>query len=210
MEDVVKAVKIEAATVAALVGIDASKVQDIAVAYGDARSSFHQGMPARGEGGRGDFQGMRDHAAAERSKLETALAVIVGGDQAAAATAYLGTFDRRWDQMVIVLDGLGLDSAAAEQANGIVANHVKALAAQRDAAIASGDFQSMRETMMAANEALNSDLSAVLSVEQMAQWKQATSRGDRGGRGPGGPGGEGRGGEGRGPRGEGGQRPPRN
>ena len=200
IEDAIKAVNIQAATVASLVGIPEDKTEAIALAYADARTSFQEGMPQRGERGPGDFQGMRDHVEAERAKFETALAAIVGADKATEAVDYLGSFDRRWDHMVIVLDKLNLDAATSKSANEVVAKHVKKNYEDRQAAMAEGDFRSLRESMMAARDALNADMSGVLAVEAYSQWEQATEMRGRGGRGPGGPGGPG------GPRGERGDR----
>jgi hypothetical protein len=145
-----------------------------------------EGRGGRGRGRGGMMEAHRELTATYRAKLKTALAGFLAAEQAGKAVELLGSFDFQWDRMVQVLAGfkLGADQdAALALVNDYVAQRVKF---RLEAGPPNEEGADPREAMRARKAALDEALSALLSAEQLDQWKVATAQhGRRGGRGRG-------------------------
>jgi hypothetical protein len=118
---------------------------------------------------------------AEKAKFETALKGFLNPEQTTKALATLGSFSRRWDPMVEALDGMNLEEKKKAEAMKLVADAVAESDKAMQAAMASGDRESVRDTMTKLREKLDADMGKILSAEQMTKWTEATAM--RGGRG---------------------------
>lgn len=180
-----KAWEIEAKTIAGTLELSAEQTPKLVEAYKAARESqmaaIRAKMEEQQEGGRRNYQAYRKVNEAERAKLETALKAFLTPESTAKALATLGTFSRRWDPMVTVLDVMNLEKKARGEAMKRVATYVAESSKALQAAMAAEDFESMREQFRKRKEALDADLAKILSAEQTTQWKEATTM-RRGGR----------------------------
>jgi hypothetical protein len=187
-EKMAKAWALEAKTVAQDLGLPAELTAKLVDAYKAARESQMAAVAAKLGQGRGqrDFAAIREVAQAEKAKFETALKGFLNPEQTTKALAVLGTFNRRWDLMAAALDGMNLDEKKMAEAMKLVAGYVAESDKAMQAAMASGNRESMRETGTKLKEKLDGDMAKILSAEQMTKWNEATAR--RGG--PGRPGGQ--------------------
>lgn len=185
-----KAWELEAKNVAKSIGLSDEQTTKLVDAYKAARQSYATAARAQmSQGERPNMQAMLELNKSERAKLAAALEGTLTPEQAEKALASLGSFNWRWDSMVLALDGMGLEEAKKEQALTKVADYVAETAKAREAAAGGGDMQAMREKGRELREKLDADLGQILSAEQLAQWKEATAmrRGPgAGGRGAGG------------------------
>lgn len=196
MEKNVKAWELEAKTVAQGAGLSADLTAKLAEVYKAARESHMEAIRAKmSDQGRGrpNMGAMREVNVAERAKLEAAVKGFLNPEQTTKVVAVLGTFSRRWDPMVITLDGMTLDAKAKDSAMKLTADYVVENANIMQRAAESKDFDSVREKAGALKEKLDADMGKILNAEQMKEWTEGTTMR----RGPGG----GMGGPGRGPRG---------
>lgn len=176
-----KAQTLEAETVAASLSLPAEKSAKLVAAYKAARESHGAALRAKQTPGeRPDYQVMREVTQAEAAKFDAAVKEFLGADEAAKAAATLGTFNRRWDRMVLTLDGMNLDEKPKAEAMKLVMNHVEESGKALRAAGGSGDFQAMREQGEKLREKLDAELAKILSAEQLTKWKSETAM--RGGR----------------------------
>ncbi len=165
-------------------------------AYKAARESQMTALRAKmteggGQGGLGNWEALREITKAERGKLETALKGFLKEDQTAKALGTLGTFNRRWDAMTMVLDGLKLDEAKGAEATKLVMAYVMDSDKIMQDAFAAGatDRTAARDKSRALKQKLDENLGKVLSAEQLKTWTEATTmRGGGGGRRGDGPG----------------------
>jgi Spy/CpxP family protein refolding chaperone len=180
-----KAWELQAKTVAKDLELSDEQAGKLADAYKAARDSHSAAVASlRGQqtgGGRGDMRAFQEANQAERAKFETVLKGFLNEEQTAKALATLGTFNRRWDMMVMALDGLGLDEKAQGDAMKLVAGHVAESGKAMNAARASGNMEAARESNQKLREKLEADLGKILNAEQMAKWNEATAMraGDR-------------------------------
>ncbi len=182
-EKMKKAIELESAVVAQDLGLPAEQAKKLTEAYSAARKSYMEAMRASRSGGRPDPGAMRAVSAAERGKLEAALKGFLTPEQTTKALATLGSFNRRWDQMVLCLDGMNLDEKAKKAAMKLVTDYVATSAKALEAAAAANDFASMRETSMKMKQTLDTEMAKLLSADQMKRWSEETEmRGGRGGR----------------------------
>ena len=183
-----KAWEIEAKTVAQGIGLAAEPSKKLVDAYKAAREShiaaFRETM---GQGGRPEPGKRMEITKAEAAKFETALKGFLKPEEVTKAMASLGTLNTRWDRMVTVLDGMNLEEKPRAEAMKLVEQNVAETGKIMQGAAAGGDFQAMREKMAPLRDKLDADLAKVLSADQMAKWKEATTmRGGQGrGAGPG-------------------------
>jgi len=187
-----KAWEMEAKCVAQEIALSAELTTKLVDAYKTARDSYMTAArEAMGEGGQRDYSKIIELNKTQAAKLETALKGFLKPDQTTKAMASLGTFNRQWDRMVTVLDGMKLDEKANTTAMKSVTEFVVESGKVRQAAVAGGDFQSLREKTAPLREKLDADLAKVLSAEQVTKWKEETAMrrggGGGGGRGPGQP-----------------------
>lgn len=197
-EKMKKAAELEAGTVARILGLSAEQSKKLTETYQSARSGQMEAMRANrpSQGGRPDMEAMRKMETDSRTKLETDLKAFLNPEQTSKAMETLGTFGRRWDSMVLALDGMGLEEKTSAQAYKVVADHVAASAKSMESARKSNDFSSIREAGKKQKADLDAEMAKILSAEQLKKWTQATAmRSGRGGPeghgGPGGPGGAG-------------------
>ena len=126
--------------------------------------------------------------AAEREKFKTALAAFLTEEQAKKAVDMLGVFNTRGDHMAHLLIGYQLGEKL-DKALDLVDTYV--LEQNKLWESASGeqaDFSAQREKMTALKNDLDKGLAAILSEEQLAKWKEATTFQRGGGQGGGGQG----------------------
>jgi hypothetical protein len=143
-------------------------------AYKVSRESIAKAVQAAmaAGGGAGGGAAFRELMTAERGKLETALKAFLTPEQATQASAILGSFNRGWDQMVNVLDGMGLEEKVKADAMKAVTGFVAESAKAREAA--GGDRDAMRAKSQELREKLDGELGKILSADQLAKWKEST------------------------------------
>ena len=181
-EKMAKVWTMEAKSIAQSLSLSAELTTKLVDAYKAARESQMAAIRAKQTPGeRPDFRQMMEVNQAEKAKLEAALKGFLNPEQTTKALATLGTFGRRWDPMVEALDGMNLDEKKKADAMKLVADAVAESDKAMQAAMASGDRESVRETMTKLREKLDADMAKILSAEQMTKWTEATAM--RGGRG---------------------------
>lgn len=180
-----KAWELQAKTVAKELALSDDQTGKLADAYKAARNSHLAAVASlRGQqtgGGRGDMRAFQAANEAERAKFESAIKAFLNEEQTAKALASLGTFNRRWDAMVIVLAEMKLEEKANEEAMKLVAGHVAEASKAMLEARESGNMEAARETNRKLREQLDAGLGKILNAEQMAKWNEATAMraGDR-------------------------------
>ncbi len=185
-EMMTKAQTLEAATVAQSLSLPADKATKLAEAYKAARESHMTAMRAvMKPGERPDFEAMQGVTKAEAAKFETAVKAFLNPEQTATVLATLGTFNRRWDRMVLTLDGMGLAEKPKTDAMKLVMDNVAESGKAMQAMSGSTDREAMRAQQQKTREKLDTELAKVLSADQMTKWKAETAMrgGGRGGRG---------------------------
>lgn len=128
---------------------------------------------------RESFEQRRELAEKAQADLKAALAKAVGEEKAGKALAAMGPFGMRGfglDRMVNELLGFKLPKEKLSKAVAAVMKYNVELNKVFTAARDSGDREGMREKMQGLSEALNKELSGLLSEEQMATWKESRSR----------------------------------
>lgn len=178
---------LQAKGVAASLGLADENAAKLADAYIASRKSLQEtveNMADTGERGAGRFEAYRKATDEERGKLETTLAGFLTAEQATKATASLGTFSRQWDRMVHTLAGFNLDSEKLNKALALVEGYVVESDAAMRGDLSQQDWQALRTKVQEMKSGLDTSLAEVLSPEQLATWKEATTfRGGRGGAG---------------------------
>ena len=189
-EMMAKAHNLEATTVAQSLSLPADKTAKLLEAYKTARESHMTAMRAvQKPGERPDFQAMQGITKAEAAKFEAAVKAFLTPEQTAAVTATLGTFNRRWDRMVLALDGMGLAEKPKADALKLVMENVAESGKAMQAAAGSTDREAMRAQNEKMREKLDTEIAKVLSADQLTKWKAETAmRGPGGGGRRGGPG----------------------
>ncbi|GMV95467.1 MAG: hypothetical protein AMXMBFR82_52450 [Candidatus Hydrogenedentota bacterium] len=176
---------LQAKGVAASLDLTMDEAVKVAEVYSASRSSLEAAVAKladSGERGPGRFEAYRKAADEERAKLKAALAEFLSPDAAEKATATLGTFSRQWDRMANTLAGFGLEDEKLNKALELVAGYVVESDAAMREAFAQQDWQSVRTKAQESKSSLDTALAEVLSEEQLATWKTATTyRGNRGG-----------------------------
>lgn len=181
--------KLQASGVAHELSLGDEEAAKLAEAYTAARKAHDaemQELRGTGERGPGMFQQMQEINAKERSKLGEALNGFLDEEQTAKALAPLGTFNNQWDHLAHVIGGFDLENEKQHKALALVSAYVVKSDEARESAMASGDFQSVRESTRVLKEDLDKSLADVLSEEQLAKWNEQTAFRGRGGPGGGG------------------------
>jgi Spy/CpxP family protein refolding chaperone len=186
VQNVERAWELQAKGVAAELALTPELTGKLVDAYKAARQNHAKALQAGlQESGaeRRDIDTFRKVNDAEKVKFEAAVKEFLTPEQTAKAVTTLGSFNRRWDRLVAVLDTLKLDEASLSKAM----TRVAAYAAESDqvmrAAMEKDDFESARGDMTKLREKLDTDLAGILTPEQLAVWKETTAM--RGGRGMG-------------------------
>lgn len=179
-----KAWEIQANSVAKSLSLSADQTTKLVKAYKEARESYIKAFEAlRGEQGsqrdRGKFM---EVGKAEKAKFEAAIKGFLKPEQLSAALSSLGSFNRRWDSMVMALDGMKLDEKKMAEAMKLVIDFVVEQDKLMQTMASGGDFQAMREKMRPLREKLDTDMAKVLSADEMTKWTEATQMRGRGGR----------------------------
>ena len=176
--------KLEAECVAKRLALATKETEGLVKAYGAARKSHQEAMEKlaaeAGEDRRARFEAYRELTKKERGKLTEALKGLLKEDQIAQAMASLGTFDRRWDRYVDLLAAFELGDEKLSKALALVEQSVIESNKARREAMATQDWESMRETRRTLKEKLDTALAEVLSEEQQAKWSEATAHRGRG------------------------------
>lgn len=167
-------------------GLSSSNAEKLASAYAASRESQGtaiQELFSSGQRGPGMFQEMQGINEKERKALAEALGEFLSDSEAGKVMVPLGTFSRDWDRLMSALLDLEVEDDASEKVYPMISAYVVKSDEARAEAMASMDFQSMRETSRVLREELDGQVSGVLSEEQMTAWKSATARPQFGGRG---------------------------
>lgn len=173
----IKVWEAQAKTVATGLALSAEQTANLVDAYRAARESHTTAADAvAGPAERPDLQKMREVNQAERAKFETALKGFLNQEQTEKALLTLGSFFRRWDGMVEVLDGMDLAEKAREEAMRLTVDYVAEWNTAMKAAMASDNRESMREKANNLKENLDAGMAKILSREQMAKWADATDK----------------------------------
>lgn len=189
-EDAKAAWAAEARHMAKRLGVTEEATTKLVEAHQAARTSFAASIEQkreelRTEGGedrdarRAAYRRMyQETSAAEREKLRTALAAFLSEEQVAKAVELLGSFSVQMgymDYMVSILLGYNLGEKQ-DKALELVTNYILEQTALREKLSGEGaDFTAVREKMAAAKSQLDESLATILSEEQLAQWKTATT-----------------------------------
>jgi phosphoribosylanthranilate isomerase len=174
---------LQAATVATELDLSAEVATKLSEAYKATRKAYADGvdkLSAQNLERRERFEASRKVADEERGKFETALKAFLDETQATQATAALGTFYWRWDSYVSTVADFGLEDAKQQQALTLVNAYAVDVAEALEEAVASEDFEGMREAMQKLKTKLDTALAAILSAEQLTKWKEATAPRGRG------------------------------
>lgn len=181
---------LESRSVAAELGITQEPAEKLAAAYASVRASHSERVAKiRAEAEEGDrfgmFQSMMEANEDSADDLANKLGEILEAKQVTIAMSSLGTFSRGWDRMADTLSGLELSDENLASALSVVLAYTVTMGEAREDAMASMDFQLMREVREEAKPELDAALAKILSEEQLAKWNEATTfrRGFRGGRG---------------------------
>ncbi len=154
-------------------------------AYQAARASHDEAMRefwSVAEGNRMEsWQQRRELVANEREKLQEALTAFLSDGQTTQAIGILGSFSRRWGQMVHVLTGFELEQEDLDTALEQVQTYVTDSNKAREEAMAGADFASLSESMRELKDKLDKEMATILTAEQKETWDQATARRPRGG-----------------------------
>jgi hypothetical protein len=186
-EDAKKAWALEARHVAGKLELSKDATAKLTEAFAAARTGYAKAMAAKREELSADTRDRSSRyaayrktgeevATAEREKFEKALTAFLTEEQVKKALERLGSFNRRWDDMVHTLAGFDLgekQTEALELVNQYVVDQSKLYAT---ASGSEGDFTALRDKMTEMKTALDKSLSALLSEEQLAKWTEATTR----------------------------------
>ncbi len=173
----IKAWETQAKTVAASLTLSAEQTTKLVEVYRAARDSHTTAADAvAGPAERPDLRKMRQVNQAERAKFETALQGFLNQEQTEKALLTLGSFFRRWDGMVEVLEGMHLADKPREEVLKLTADYVAQWNKAMQVAIASGNKESMREQANELKDKLDAEVAKFLSPEQMAKWTDATGK----------------------------------
>jgi len=184
---IAKAETIEVTTVSQSLSLPADKMAKLSEAYTAARASHQAAMrELMKPGQRPDFKAVQDASKAEAAKFETVIKAFLTPEQTATAMATLGLFNRRWDRMVLVLDGMDLSEKHKDEAMKLVMNSIAESGKAMQSMTESTDRQAVRKQQEKIREDLDTALAKVLTEDQMKEWKEKTSFRPRGPRmGPG-------------------------
>ncbi len=176
---------LQAKGVAASLDLTMDEAVKLSEVYSASRSSLEasvEKLADSGERGPGRFEAYRKAADEERAKLKTELAEFLSPEAAEKATATLGTFSRQWDRMAHTIAGFGLEEEKRNKALELVAGYVVESDAAMREAFAQQDWQSVRTKVQESKSTLDSSLAEVMTEDQLASWKEATTyRGGRSG-----------------------------
>ncbi len=174
----------QARFVAGQLGLAEDQTSQLVDTYTSARQSYNEAARSRsGEGGQPDWRARAEQAREARGKLEESLKGFLNDDQASQAVASLGTFNRRWDVMVVTLQDMNLDEEKMKQAMAAATNYI----VEVDKLMSSTAPDRRREAFAQSRELrekLDEEMGKVLTPEQMKTWSDATALRRGPGRGP--------------------------
>jgi hypothetical protein len=173
--------------------LDEETTDKLVKAYQAARTSFQASLEAkmsalretedrsaRREAYRAAFTEVRN---SEQAKFEKELETFLTEEQSENIAELLGAFDPRSDQMVHTIAGFELGDKQAD-ALDLVDAYIKKQSEIRESMTGEqSDFSAYRDKMMAAKGELDTALEPLLTADQLATWKEATTY-RRGGRRP--------------------------
>ncbi len=169
--------EVQAKTVAKGLGISGEQTEKLVDAYRTARNSQTTAANAvSGPAERPDEEKMREVNRIERAKFKAVLDGFLNPEQVDAVLLTLGSFFRRWDGMVEVLEAMDLADKPREEALKLTADYVAEWNKAMQALMASGGRESMRELANELKDKLDREMSEFLSAEQMVIWADATGK----------------------------------
>jgi Spy/CpxP family protein refolding chaperone len=178
-EKVKTAWEMEAKTVAKTLGLNDEQTGKLVVAYKsarDAQDKKREEMRAeQGEGRRPNRRAMMEAEQKLNQEFEEVLKGFLTGEQAVNAAGQLNAYTRRADVMVATLEGMELTEETLTKALGAVAHYVVESDKLLKKAMETSDFQSVRDKMREERVKLDTGIAEMLTPEQIAQWRAATS-----------------------------------
>jgi len=178
-EKVKTAWEMEAKTVAKTLGLNEEQTGKLVVAYKsarDAQDKKREEMRAeQREGRRPNRRAMMEAEQKLNQEFEEVLKGFLTPEQAAQAAAELNAYNRRADTMVVALEGMELKEETLVKALKAVAHYVVESDKLLQKAMETSDFQSVRDEMRAQRVKLDTGIAGMLTPEQLAQWRAATS-----------------------------------
>jgi len=188
---------LQARHVAGKLGLAEDTTGKLVAAYKEARKAYQEALRAGMEKLRetaGDdrrarmigFREQREKAAdTARAEFKKAVSAFLDEAQTGMAVARLGVLSEQWDRMVATLAGFELGeklAAAMEHVNNYIVQQAKAM---EDMWREDADRAALREKLQNMRTKLDEELAKLLSEDQLAKWKEATTWGGRRqGRGP--------------------------
>ncbi|MBI1785256.1 hypothetical protein HYR69_08940 [Candidatus Sumerlaeota bacterium] len=173
----------EAKCVADDLKLPADSAAKMADAYKSSRKNFQEASRKMMQDAQGDrmsaMQGMLDLRTSETLRLQNVLKGCLNEEQAKSAMASLGSFNPQWDLMVDALADFKLDEKKGAEALKRVKTYVEGAAKAQNDAMDTMDFQSLREEIGKLKQKLDEDLSAILSPDQVTEWKTKAAAGRR-------------------------------
>lgn len=174
----VAAWEVQAKTVAKGIGISEEQTAKLVDAYRTARNRQTTAANAvSGPAERTDEKKMMEVNRIERAKFKTVLDGFLNTEQIDTVLLTLGSFFRRWDGMVEVLEAMDLADKPREETLKLTADYVAEWNKAMQVSMASGSKESMREKANELKDKLDREVSMFLSPEQKVKWADATGKG---------------------------------
>ncbi len=168
----------QAKCVAAIAEVKGEDVDKVVKAFTAARQEYQDKAAALPRGQEG-MQQRRELSEKSLAGLKEALTKAVGAEKTEKIIGIFNPFGMSsffLDRMVGDLIAFQLPKEKFEKAMVCVLNYSKDLGKAMEEARQSGSFEAVREKREKLNEALNTEMAKLLSEEQMAKWKESTSR----------------------------------
>jgi hypothetical protein len=169
--------KLQAQSVSEEVGLSKDQTAKLTAAYLAAKKSHRQALKELPKETDKDKSRAATLAAIEkdRTKFAASLKGVLADELIVKVLPILGSFNAKWDGLVAALQDLKLEKAILKSAMKCTINYVTEYEA---ASIESMKTVKHRPNSRTFKAKLDTDLSGVLSAEQMKMWKDATGSSD--------------------------------
>lgn len=169
--------RLQAQSVSEEVGLSKDQTAKLTAAYLAAQKSHKQALKELPEEKDKDKSRAATFSVIEkdRAKLVASLKGVLSEDLLAKALPTLGSFNAKWDGLVAALQDLKLEKGVMKSAMKCVIDYVTDYEA---ASIVSMKTVNHKPNSKPFKAKLDTDLSGVLSAEQMKLWKDATGSSD--------------------------------
>lgn len=175
----VKSCEIQGAMVAQLLGLTASQTNSLIEAYMRAREGAMGTHMQIAQYTGLDYRYIRQRLQEDRDKLDANLRKFLSSEQSQKAIVLLGGFFRRWDAMAMILDGMSLEPKVRTEAIRSLLRYVAESDPIIQEANSSSELETARGKVVVLKQNLDSELSKILTEEQMNKWIKGTERSNR-------------------------------